>query len=415
MGNKSSAPAPDPRMAEMAGRQLDMAQAQYDDYRNLDMPFMREIANRAIGLSEGSASLARDQFGFSRDVANEQLGMARDQLGLTRSQVERANALGDYQLEQMQFNDQRYRNTAIPFEDRLLEDVNRFDSASYKQGLIGQAQADVGSAFDRAGAESTRNMQRRGVNPNSGAALAMGNQNSMAKAMAMASAANKTRQAADQVGLSTKMQMYGGMRGLAGLGATNAGLATGAMGAGTSAIGTGYGSMNAGIGAMGIGNSALGAMQSGAAGMTSANTSYLNANNANFAGAQSGMASGIQGLGSYTSLGQKAAEMNNANDPFGTILGAAAGMGSAYLTGGLSTMGSAAGKNGTGIFSDRRLKTDIEAIGKLDNGLTVYRYRYKAGGPMLLGVMADEVAVLKPEAYIPNVVGDFAAVDYAKL
>jgi hypothetical protein len=238
----------------------------------------------------------------------------------------------------------------------------------------------------------------------------------------MASAANKTRQAADQVGLSTKMQMYGGMRGLAGLGATNAGLATGAMGAGigavgagTSAIGTGYGSMNAGIGAMGIGNSALGAMQSGAAGMTNANSSYLNANNANFAGAQSGMSSGIQGLGSYTSLGQKASEMNNANDPFGTILGAAAGMGSAYLTGGLSASGAAAGKAGTGIFSDRRLKTDIEAIGKLDNGLTVYRYRYKAGGPMLLGVMADEVAVLKPEAYIPNVVGDYAAVDYAKL
>lgn len=363
-GGKGDAPAPDPRMAEMAARQLDMAQAQYNDYRTQDMPFMRELANRAIGVSEGSAALARDQFGFSRDVANEQLamgreqlGLTRDQLGLTRSQVERANALGDYQLEQMRFNDDRYRSVAIPYEDRLLGEVDRFDSASYKQGLIGQAQADVGSAFDRAGAESTRNMQRRGLNPNSGAALAMSNQNSMAKAMAMASAANKTRQAADQVGLSTKMQMYGGMKGLAGLGATNAGLATGAMGAGTgalgagtSAIGTGYGSLNAGIGAMGVGNSALGAMQSGAAGMMSANGSYLNANNANFAGAQSGMSSGIQGLGSYTQLGQRATEMNNANDPFGTILGAAAGMGSAYLTGGLSQAGKNAANNKTGIF-----------------------------------------------------------------
>lgn len=332
-GGKGDAPAPDPRMGEAAIRQLDMAERQYNDYRTQDMPFMRDIANRALGISEGSASLARDQFGFSRDVANEQLAMGREQLGLTRSQVERANALGDYQLEQMRFNDDRYRNVAIPFEDKLLSEVDRFDSASYKQGLIGQAQADVGSAFDRAGAESTRNMQRRGVNPNSGAALAMSNQNSMAKAMAMASAANKTRQAADQVGLSTKMQMYGGMKGLAGLGATNAGLATGAMGAGTSAIGTGYGSLNAGIGAMGIGNSALGAMQSGAGGMTSAYGSYLGANNAAAGSFNQGMSSGIQGLGSYTQLGQNATQINNASDPFGTILGAAAGIGTQWALG----------------------------------------------------------------------------------
>jgi hypothetical protein len=95
MGNKSSAPAPDPRMAEFAGRQLDMAQAQYDDYRNIDMPYMRQVADEALGIS--------------------------------RSNAERSNALSDYQLESMRFNDDRYRNVAIPFENQLLEDVNRFD------------------------------------------------------------------------------------------------------------------------------------------------------------------------------------------------------------------------------------------------------------------------------------------------
>jgi hypothetical protein len=385
-------------MAEAANRQLDMAERQYNDYRTQDMPFMRELANRAIGISQGSADLARDQFGFSRNVATEQLAMGREQLGLTRSQVERANRLGDYQLEQMQFNDNRYRNTAIPFEDRLLEDVNRFDSASYKQGLIGQAQADVGSAFDRAGAESTRNMQRRGVNPNSGAALAMGNQNSMAKAMAMASAANKTRQAADQVGLSTKMQMYGGMRGLAGLGATNAGLATGAMGAGTSAIGTGYGSMNAGVGAMGIGNSALGAMQSGAAGMTNANNSYLNANNAAGGMYNQGMSSGIQGLGSYTQLGQRAAQINNEADPFASILGAGAQLGAAYL-----------GR------SDRRLKADIVHVGEdARTGLSLYEFRYTDGTQRFRGVMADEVLAKYPAAVVTMDTG-YLAVNYTML
>lgn len=343
MGGKSSAPAPDPRMGEAANRQIDLNERQYADYRSQDMPWMRSVAERAMGLSQGSADLARDQFGFSRDVANRQLGIADAQLGLTRSQVDRANALSDYQLGQMRLNDERYRTVGIPFEDQLLKDVNRFDSDSYKTGLITQAQADVGSAFDRAELENFRTQMRRGVNPNSGAAAAMANQNSLAKATAMASAANKTRQAADQIGLSTKMQMYGGMKGLAGLGATNAGLATGAMGAGTNAIGAGYGSLNAGIGAMGIGNSSLGLMQSAAGGMTGAANSYLNANNAALSGFNSGTSAGISGLGQYTQLGQSAAQINNASDPMGTILGAATGAGMAYLTGGLSTMGKKAG------------------------------------------------------------------------
>ena len=66
--------------------------------------------------------------------------------------------------------------------------------------------------------------------------------------------------------------------------------------------------------------------------------------------------------------------------------------------------------------SDRRLKTDIQTIGVLSDGLKVYSYRYKSGGPMQIGVMADEVAILRPQAYIKGGAGDgFDAVDYAKL
>jgi hypothetical protein len=61
--------------------------------------------------------------------------------------------------------------------------------------------------------------------------------------------------------------------------------------------------------------------------------------------------------------------------------------------------------------SDRRLKTDIARVGTLDNGLPVYRYRYKAGGPMEIGLMADDVIEVHPESV--RVGGDgFAKVDY---
>jgi hypothetical protein len=67
-------------------------------------------------------------------------------------------------------------------------------------------------------------------------------------------------------------------------------------------------------------------------------------------------------------------------------------------------------------LSDRRAKTNIKAVGKLDNGLTVYSYNYKSGGPSVIGVMADEVAVIKPNAYVKGGAGNgYDAVDYSKL
>lgn len=63
-----------------------------------------------------------------------------------------------------------------------------------------------------------------------------------------------------------------------------------------------------------------------------------------------------------------------------------------------------------GIFSDRRLKEDIKPVGKLDNGLTVYSYRYKAGGPVHIGVMADEVERVNPEAV--GSIGGYKTVRY---
>ena len=64
-------------------------------------------------------------------------------------------------------------------------------------------------------------------------------------------------------------------------------------------------------------------------------------------------------------------------------------------------------------WSDRRLKTDIREVGRLDNGLPVYSFRYKAGGPIQIGLMADDVRELHPDAVVPMPNG-FDAVDYEK-
>lgn len=65
------------------------------------------------------------------------------------------------------------------------------------------------------------------------------------------------------------------------------------------------------------------------------------------------------------------------------------------------------------MLSDRRLKTDIQRVGTLDNGLPVYVYRYKAGGPAMLGLMADEVEGVRPDA-VATLPDGMQAVNYTE-
>lgn len=52
------------------------------------------------------------------------------------------------------------------------------------------------------------------------------------------------------------------------------------------------------------------------------------------------------------------------------------------------------------MASDRRVKTEVSRVGTLDNGLPIYAYRYTTGGPMQIGVMAQEVEVNNPDAVV---------------
>lgn len=64
-----------------------------------------------------------------------------------------------------------------------------------------------------------------------------------------------------------------------------------------------------------------------------------------------------------------------------------------------------------GKTSDRRLKRDIARVGTLDNGLPVYLYRYKEGGPFEIGLMAQDVEDVHPEA-VATMPNGFKAVYY---
>ncbi len=65
------------------------------------------------------------------------------------------------------------------------------------------------------------------------------------------------------------------------------------------------------------------------------------------------------------------------------------------------------------MLSDKRAKKNIKEVGELDNGLPVYAFEYKDGGPVQIWLMAQDVEKKKPEA-VHKRRGLFHMVDYAK-
>ena len=75
---------------------------------------------------------------------------------------------------------------------------------------------------------------------------------------------------------------------------------------------------------------------------------------------------------------------------------------------------SGVGSLAAGLFSDRRLKKNIELIGKSPNGINIYTFEYidnNIGDGVYQGVMSDEIP---KEAVIPHHSG-YDTVDYSKL
>ncbi len=279
---KGDAPAPDPAAGEAALRQVALNERQYNEYIGPggDREFIRGVTNEALGIQRGTA--------------------------------ERTNALSDYQLEQMRANNDRYWDSTVPYQNALDADIDRLYSPEGINNQVNTAVADVNAATANSRGQMQRGMTRIGVNPMSGAYASMGNATSVGQASAMASAANKTRTAAEQAGLATKFQSLGAKLGMAGLGSTNAGLATSAMGTGLSAAG----------------------------GMSGSAASMIGANNQSYGAFNSGMAQGISGYNNFNANQISAANANAQNDPFNSLLGMAAGVGGNLATGyGLKALG----------------------------------------------------------------------------
>lgn len=131
-------------------------------------------------------------------------------------------------------------------------------------------------------------------------------------------------------------------------------------------------------------------------------------------------AAGMQGAGLLANAGQYSKSNSTGTSSqgggLGGFLGSALSLAAAIPTGGASLAAglSGAGSGMAGMFSDPALKKDIVKIGEYEDGLGLYEFKYLWDEKVTTGVMADEVAELRPWALGPEVSG-FKTVDYGRL
>jgi hypothetical protein len=65
-------------------------------------------------------------------------------------------------------------------------------------------------------------------------------------------------------------------------------------------------------------------------------------------------------------------------------------------------------------MSDMRVKRNIVPVARLDNGIGLYRFRYTWSDRLYVGVMAQEVAAIMPDAVVRGTDG-YLRVDYGRL
>jgi hypothetical protein len=76
--------------------------------------------------------------------------------------------------------------------------------------------------------------------------------------------------------------------------------------------------------------------------------------------------------------------------------------------------GGGGGRGGGGRRSDIRLKHDVALLGRLDNGIGIYRFSYNGSNKIYVGVLAQEVMEIRPDAAVAGRDG-YLRVHYEKL
>lgn len=308
-------------------------------------------------------------FDFTKDYFDKYITPAIGKLtDATQTTIDRNTEIYNTQTQQAADFKKLFDEQGQPAIKQYMDTVKDFSTDEYADRQAQMGIGDVRNQQANEEAATGRALGARGINASSPAAAAIKQQSGVTYAVAAAAQAARARDLATNQKLN--LQSDAAAKGL-----SMAGLAPSVTQAQVSTVGQG-----GAIPASNL-NAVAGAQQAQYPGYGAATDAYGTVLNA---------ASGVQ-----KQAQQDATKAQQAED---------SGMGSA--------IGSAVGL-GLAMFSDRRLKTDIEVSHTTPDGLTVYRFRYKWSMRPEMGYMADEVIMLYPDAVSETPEG-WQIVDYTK-
>lgn len=185
-----------------------------------------------------SAMAAANQYAaaVSERLGNRQMDMAERQYREMKPLAERVYqqqmAAQEQQMAQAQDYYAYQKGTFRPIEQGLARDAQTFSTENYREQLARDAAAASAKAFGINQDMTSRAAAARGISMNSGAALAMQNQNALGLSAQRAQAMTGARTQAEQLGWARRMDVTGLGRNLAGASTAAYGGATGAGSAG---------------------------------------------------------------------------------------------------------------------------------------------------------------------------------------
>jgi hypothetical protein len=328
-------------------------------------PNYQPIAQSSLDAAKIAGQTSADQLQWARQQYADQAPYTKQVMqGMIDAQT--AQTASAQQAQQF------YSGTYQPIESQFATEAQNYNTPARTDERSAQAQADVATAFSGQRQAALQSLEGYGIDPSQTRYGALDLGTRISQAAAQSAAGTTSRNQSEAQGLALQGEAINIGRGYPGQIAQSYSTATSAGQAGVNA---GLNTSSTYGGLMGSPATWASQQQQDLGGATNAQNTGFNNQLAGF----------------------------NANAQIG--MNQSSGIGS--LVGGLGMAGILA-------MSDRRMKTDIKRVGETDGGLPVYTFRYKGSPTPQMGVMAQDVERVRPDA-VHRTPGGIKLVDYAKV
>lgn len=192
--------------------------------------------DKNIGTAAASsAQVAADTLAFNKQVYEEGKPAAAQQLAMSQQATDAAIASQKASDQLAADYAQRMKDTFYPLQDSMVQQATAAGGAGDQEEYANLARGANESALQAQNQQNTRTMQGLGINPNSGANLAMLNTQAVQNAAIQGNAMNQARMAARQLGWAKQSDAVAIGQGLPASQATAAGMGLNALNTGVNA------------------------------------------------------------------------------------------------------------------------------------------------------------------------------------